>query len=340
MPIRINILSKAESVPAQGVGSASIEHNSLVNTSKELEVFINEKGDKFDICHIHSVHLGHRFRMSKKHINIVDVHFLPRNNKGSVSIGKPAEWLLTKYVENMYRNADEIVVVNPTFIPEIEAMGINKEKITYIPNYVSKERFYKLPQEKRLEIRVQYHINKDDFVVLGCGQIQTRKGFDDFIEIAKRCPDIKFIWAGGFSFGRITHGYKKYRKIIANPPSNVGVLGILNRDQMNDIYNMSDVLLLPSYMELFPMTILEASNVGLPILVRDLDLYKPIIFDKYIASKDIDEFVNNINSLHNDKDYYNKQSQNSDYISSFYSKEKVLKMWEDYYQRIYKKYHK
>ena len=340
MPIRINILSKAEKVPAQGVGSASIEHNSLVNLSKELEISINSKKNDFDIFHIHSVHLEHRLRMNKKHINIVDVHFIPRLNSGSVKLIKPAEWLLYTYTERMYRKADEIVVVNPIFIKEIMKIGIPEEKITYMPNYVDKANFYNLGLEKRLEIRKKHDIDENKFVVLGCGQIQTRKGVEDFVEIAKKCPDMLFIWAGGFPFGKITHGYKKFKKIVANPPANVRFIGIISREEMNEIYNMSDVLLLPSFMELFPMTILESCNVGLPLLLRDLDLYKPILFDKYCRGSSIEGFIEQLIKLQNENDYYLKSSQNSLEISNYYSKERVLGLWEEYYQRIHLKYKK
>ena len=29
---------------------------------------------------------------------------------------------------------------------------------------------------------------------------------------------MKFIWAGGFSFGKITAGYEEIKKLIDNPP--------------------------------------------------------------------------------------------------------------------------
>ena len=176
------------------------------------------------------------------------------------------------------------------------------------------------------------------FVVLGCGQIQTRKGFDDFVETVKNNPDVSFLWAGGFSFGRITHGYKKYKKIINNPPKNLKILGIVDRNKMNEVFNISDVFFMPSYKELFPMAILEAINVGKPILLRDLDLYKPILFDKYAKGKNVDDFSIEIRKLKNDKSYYDSQSEKSKFIANFYNKERLLNEWDNYYRRIYKKY--
>ena len=56
-------------------------------------------------------------------------------------------------------------------------------------------------------------------------------------------PDITFVWAGGFSFGKITDGYDELKEIYQNPPSNVHFIGIVQREEMNDIYNLADILL-------------------------------------------------------------------------------------------------
>ena len=66
------------------------------------------------------------------------------------------------------------------------------------------------------------------------------------------------------------------KKIMENPPKNVRFLGIVPRNEMNDLFNASDLLFVPSYNELFPMTILEAVNLHVPLVLRDLDLYKDI----------------------------------------------------------------
>ncbi|MBZ4249313.1 glycosyltransferase, partial [Streptococcus pneumoniae] len=47
--------------------------------------------------------------------------------------------------------------------------------------------------------------------------------------------------------------------------------------------------LLPSYNELFPMTILEAASCEAPIMLRDLDLYKVILEGNYRATSGREE---------------------------------------------------
>ena len=339
MKIRINMLSQAESVKGQGVGSAYQEQISLIRELDEyFEMEINSKSKDFDIYHIHSPNLRYKLKMNKKHLNIVHVHFVPSKNDGSLKLPKLINHIFNKYVERLYRKADELVVVNPCFISELEKLKIPRENITYIPNYVDKTRFFPLPEDRINEIKEEYHLPKDKFIVLGCGQIQTRKGFDDFVETARRNPDMEFIWAGGFSFGRIMHGYKKYKKLLKNLPQNMHHLGIIDRNKMNDVFNMCDVLFMPSFIELFPMTILETCNVGKPFLVRDLELYRPILFSKYCSGNNVDEFSNELIKLKDDVTYYNQQVNNSKFISSFYNKETLLNTWKEYYLRVFDKW--
>ena len=147
-----------------------------------------------------------------------------------------------------------------------------------------------------------------------------------------------FIWAGGFSFGKITDGYKKYKKLLENLPQNMIHLSIIDREYMNEVFNICDVLFMPSFIELFPMTILEACNVYKPFLVRDLDLYKPILFQRYCCGKSVEEFNNELNKLKNDITYYYENVENSKFISNFYNKDILKKTWKDYYLRVFDKW--
>ena len=100
---------------------------------------------------------------------------------------------------------------------------------------------------------------------------------------------------------------------------------------MVDLYNMANVLFMPSYNELFPMTILEAVNLQIPLVLRDLDLYKDILFNHYLKGKDNDTFAQLIRNLHDEVSLYRQAQEDSKAISDFYSREHVLKMWREFY---------
>lgn len=331
--ISINMLSSADKVAGQGVGSAYLEQVSLVRdgASDLFDIYINSH-KKCDIVHVHTVDLWNYFKM-RKGVSVCYVHFLPDTLDGSIKLPKFAFNVFKKYVTKFYNKADHLVVVNPIFIDDLVKFGIDRKKITYIPNYVSRDKFYKKDVS---DIRKKYNISDDAFVVLGVGQVQTRKGVVDFIDVANKMPDTTFVWCGGFSFGRITDGYEELKKIYENPPKNVIFTGIVPREEMNDMYNMADVLFMPSYNELFPMSILEAINSSKPLLLRDLDLYRDILFEKYLKGNNNDEFVSKLNDLKNDKKIYSKYSKLSNEISEFYSKEHVLEIWKEFYQSIVK----
>ena len=295
--IRVNMLSMADSVDGQGVGSAYLE---LVKLLKEdgkddYEIQLNKGVKNCDIIHAHTFEPRNYLKMKrakrKKIPTISYVHCLPQHFDGSIKLPKFAFKIFKKYVIKFYKNADQLVVVNPIFIKDMVEAGLDKDRITYIPNFVSKEKFYKKDEKEIKKIREKYNLKVDDFVVLGAGQVQNRKGVKDFVEVAEMLPDVKFIWAGGFSFGTITDGHKELQKIMENPPKNVKFLGIIPREDMNDIFNMSNLLFVPSYNELFPMTILEACSTDTPILLRNLELYEDILFKKYLSGSNNKEFA-------------------------------------------------
>jgi len=342
MKIRINMLSQATSVDGQGVGSAYLEQVALVKESDDLfDVGINSHSNKFDIYHMHTFNPRYVFRFNKHHINVAYVHCIPTTFDGSLRMPKLMFWVFKKWVIHAYRAADELVVVNPDFIQPLVDLGMKRENITYIPNFVDHEKFKKISDEERKQIREKYGIPQDKFVVLGCGQVQTRKGVKDYIECAKANPDIQFVWAGGFSFGKMTDGYDELKAIMDNPPANVKFIGIVPRAEMNGIFNMSDLLFMPSLSELFPMSILEAVNSRKPVLLRDLSLYEEILFkdkDCYAVGTNVDEFNEQIRKLATNSEYYAHYSDGSQIISDFYSKEHVKNIWREYYPRVYNKW--
>ena len=146
--ISINMLSSADKVDGQGVGSAYLEQVSLVKESEKFKILVNSK-EKTDIIHCHTIdpRCFLAMKKNKNGVNVAYVHFLPTTLDGSIKLPKFAFNIFKKYVIKFYNTADHLVVVNPIFINDLEKSGIKKDKVTYIPNYVSKEKFYKVKSQ-------------------------------------------------------------------------------------------------------------------------------------------------------------------------------------------------
>lgn len=331
--------SKADSVKGQGVGSAYLELIRLQKTrlKDQLTIQINDYAPS-DISHYHTINPQYFLTSfsKKRGVKVGYVHFLPDTLAGSIKLLGPLQKLMERYVIAFYKQMDQLVVVNPSFIPEIAAYGIDPNKVTYIPNFVSDQEFFPKDEAAKKAFRLEQDIDQDQFVVLGVGQIQKRKGIDDFIHLAQMNPDKLFVWVGGFSFGRITDGYEDYKKIYDNPPVNVRFTGIVDRPLMNDWYNLADVFLLPSYNELFPMSILEAFSTHTPVLVRDLDLYRDVIDGYYLAANDVSSWTDCLNRLASDTSFYQDQLNRAKQGADYYHPDRIAKIWLDYYRSLVK----
>ena len=335
----INMLSSADKVKGQGVGSAYLEQVRLVE--EELPQYFSVIRNKFKFCDIMHYHtLDFPFLLSvplakmRGCTTVGYVHFLPETVETSLRLPWPAKPIFYDYMIHYYKSMDRLVTVNPWFIERLADYGIPRERVTYIPNFVSDEEFYRLPDGSKEELREQYGLERDKFTVLCVGQLQVRKGFFDFIKIAKSLPRLQFVWAGGFSFGKITDGYDEIKKITKNPPPNVHFLGIVPREEMNTVYNLADVMFLPSFEELFPMTVLESMNCGIPILLRDLELYENILFDFYLKASGAEEFREDLLRLSSDGEFYRHYSRQSRKGAQFYSREHVAAMWKEFYNSL------
>ena len=335
------MFSSADKVKGQGVGSAYKELIKMLQEvfPTEFDVSINQYKHA-DISHYHTVdplfYLSTFFK-KRRGTRIGYVHFLPETLEGSISLFGPFQKIFNRYVISFYKRMDQLVVVNPSFIEKLGEAGIDTSKVTYIPNFVAKEHFFEANVEDKKEWRQAAGYDDSQLVVLGAGQIQQRKGLDDFIQLANDNPSIEFVWAGGFSFGKITDGYERYKKVYDNPPKNLKFTGIIEREELAKYYNMADVFLLPSFNELFPMSILEGFNCGTPIMLRDLELYHSIIDGKYISTQNITDMEVALKSFEENKGLLKPFQEKSREAGAYYSKENVSKIWYDYYNKHSKK---
>jgi glycosyltransferase involved in cell wall biosynthesis len=117
-------------------------------------------------------------------------------------------------------------------------------------------------------MRQQLNISQNDFVVTSIGRLYPVKNQVELIKAAgtilREYNDIKFVIVGDGPLldelrGRI-NSMRFNRKIL--------LLG--RRDDIADILNMSDVFILPSLYEGFPLTIIEAMQHELPVIASNV----------------------------------------------------------------------
>lgn len=337
--IKLDILAKKKRMESLGVQSAT---NSLINLMREFgnedyEVSVDGNFDKADIIIATSMNSS-IYKKLKKKISVAIVHFLPDMLDDIFSSPKFVIEKKKKELLDFYQKADELVIMNPYYVDKLVSMGFNKEKIHYIPNSVSSKSFYPMSVSEKLSARRQFMIPENTFVVMGCGQTQAKRGIRDFLAVAEDNPEMLFIWAGGFVFGKNTIGFKEMKELIATAPPNVKFLGIVPNEDMNKVYNCADAFIMPSYEELFPMSILEAANVNLPIIIRNLEFYTPIIRDKAIRGNKNVEFSNALKELIKDPILRVEKGILANELAEMYTYEKVYSQWDALLKSLYEKH--
>jgi glycosyltransferase involved in cell wall biosynthesis len=90
------------------------------------------------------------------------------------------------------------------------------------------------------------------------GRISPEKGIDTLLAAAAQLPDVPFKVAGD---GPV------FAEMKAKAPRNVEFVGQLKPDQLNQFYEQSRMLVVPSvWFEQFPMVVLEAMGRALPVI--------------------------------------------------------------------------
>jgi D-inositol-3-phosphate glycosyltransferase len=151
-----------------------------------------------------------------------------------------------------------------------------KNKVHYLPNGVDFNLFHKPTEQEKQAIRERYNIPLAEFVVLFVGRFVPKKGFD--ILYNARDPSYHLVFVSG---GTIP----KYIK----PDNSVTIIGSLPQEELAMLYKASDVFILPSYGEGFPLSIQEAMATELPIITSKHNKLDQIPDSPFISYIDVTE---------------------------------------------------
>ncbi len=201
--------------------------------------------------------------------------------------------LIKKYLTYAYSRADIVLCPSAYTRGLLLAYGLPPEKLRVQSNGVKTGAFYR-DEAKRVAGRKQYNLK--GLVIGTVGLVIPRKGVDTFLKLAQEFPERQFIW-----FGKI-YGRLMVKPLPADRPANTRFTGYV--DDILAAFNALDIFIFPSYEENQGMAILEAAAIGLPIIVRDLPVYRGWLEHgvNCLKAKDDSEFVSYLRRLENDRE--------------------------------------
>jgi len=153
--------------------------------------------------------------------------------------------------------------------------------------------------------------------------VSELKGGNQFIEIAKKMPDIKFLGVEGGYDDQIKNLNISNLTYIPNTPN-----------IKDDVYSKTDILLMPSSAETWGRTATEALCCGIPVLANSTPGLKENLGSAgiFIDRNSIDEWVKTIRKLKDDRNYYNEISNKCKERSS-----EIMKNTETQFEELYNK---
>lgn len=283
-------------IKTSGIGRA-LKHQIKALSSAGVDYTLSSK-DQFDIAHLntyfpHSKKLLKRLK--RKHIPvIVHGHSTIEDFKNSFKLWKVMALWFNPNLIWFYKNADFIITPTEYSKRCIDAYNTGTEVI-YVSNGIDPDE-YAYDENKIKAFKEYFHIQEGQKVVMGVGFPFNRKGIKDFFEIARKRPNITFIWFGYLHPFLVSSDVKK---AIKHKPDNVIMPGYIDNAIIKGAYRYCECLLFTSYEETEGIVVLEALASSCPVLIRDIGVYSDWLEDKRdcYKAKNNEEFVEKLDYL-------------------------------------------
>lgn len=177
--------------------------------------------------------------------------------------------LFRRWIVHCYNCGD--VIITPTEYSKgvLESYGIRKP-IYSLSNGIDTE-FFAPSEEHRAAFRRKYGLSPEEKAVLSVGHYIERKGLPDFVELARRLPQVRFFWFGYTNPNLVP---ENIRSAIRNAPENLCFPGYVDRGELRDAYCGCDLFAFLSKEETEGIVVLEALSCGISTVVRDIPVYR------------------------------------------------------------------
>lgn len=269
------------------------------------------------------------------HTNWEDyTHYITKNKKILDDICKK----LLKYLVVFFEDK----TVTELIVPSNKIYNLFKDKYKFTKNIhiiqtgIETSKFYKenFNQKDINSLKKKLGIKKKDFVVMTVSRLAKEKSVDRIInnhkELVKKYSNMKLLIVGD---GPDIDKLKDEAKSLGVSDS-VIFTGKVPLSDIPIYYQLGNVFVTASKSETQGLTVVEAISSSLPVVaVKDDSFVNSVIedFNGFVFTND-EKYINSISKLYEDKDLYNRLSNQSRLLSADFSSEyfalKVLKVYE------------
>jgi glycosyltransferase involved in cell wall biosynthesis len=138
----------------------------------------------------------------------------------------------------------------------------NRRPVLLLPNFIE-DRIFARSRPPAINIRPR---------AIFCGGITRAKGCAEILAVALQFPAVDFHLIGKM--------HNDMQTLYATPPQNIILHGELSHAVLLEEMARSDFLIFPSYTEGFPLTVLEAMALGLPVIGTTVGAIPEMIAEK------------------------------------------------------------
>lgn len=253
-----------------GLGKA-IRHQMKALDSVNID-YTTDVSDNYDIAHINfyglkSYLLARKLKKQGKRI-VYHAHSTEEDFRNSFIFSNQVSKIFKKWLIKCYTLGDAIITPTEYSKKLLEGYGIKKD-IYVVSNGVEITDFEE-DEKAGEDFRKKYNYKKDDKIVVGIGLYIERKGIIDFVELAKRMPDYKFIW---FGYSPLIFSRRKVRKAVNTKLDNLIFAGYVEPKIIKQALNGCDVYVAMTYEETEGITIIEAAGCKANMVVRDIPVF-------------------------------------------------------------------
>ena len=194
--------------------------------------------------------------------NLSKLHTIKSKPENQMTPFEHLIYTTDEYDSLLYKETDKVIALS-RYMKNLlcSEYKIDLNKISIIPNGLQDMNIGLVVDRDAL--RHKWHISKNEFLILYVGRLHAAKGLtfliDAFHKVLEKIPESRLMIAGSGNF-------ESYMQASKNICTKVTFTGLMNKNELHELYQIADVGVMPSMFETFGYVAVEMMMHELPIV--------------------------------------------------------------------------